>query len=232
VFSVGDVYVYAHGDSTALYNSEYEGVTAVDHVSRSLMWLQPDVIVLYDRAATRADNPVSRFWLNFPADAVVDGAVTRMTTDSGQTLTVETLLPAAPVIKVEPLVDEVSSAPASNESMTHRLMVESAAAESRFLHVLHGADTGVTPPASTMIASSDGTAYAGAQIGDSAVLFPVDAAAAFESLAVTTTAHTVYVTGLTPGAGFDAAWEGDTLRVTLGTTGAVADSGGVLVARR
>ncbi|MBL8161081.1 MAG: hypothetical protein JNJ61_03790, partial [Anaerolineae bacterium] len=193
--------------------------------------LKPDVIVVYDRAATRAENPVSRFWLNFPADAVVDGTITRMTTEQGQTLTVETLLPAEPVIAVSPLVDEVSSAPAANEMMRYRLMVEAAAPEVRFLHVLQGADAGVTPLPSTVIESTAGTAYQGVVVGDAAVLFPVDALAAFESLEFSTTAATSYITGLTPNASYDVSMNGDAIRIVPGTQFA-ADAGGVLVVKR
>jgi hypothetical protein len=231
LISVTDDYVYAFGDSTALYNSEYEGVTAVEHVSRSVIWLKPDVIVVYDRSATRAENPVSRFWLNFPADATVSGSVTSMTTERGQTLTVDTLLPADPVIAVSPLVDEVSSAPANNEMMRYRLMVEAAAPEVRFLHVLQGADAGAVPLTSTLIESNGGTAYQGALVGTVAVLFPVDALAAFESLDFSTTAATSYITGLTPNAGYAVTINGDAIQIAPGTQ-LTADAGGVLVVRR
>jgi len=229
--SIAEGYVYAFGDSTALYNSEYEEVTAVDHVSRSVIWLKPDVIVVYDRASTRAENPVSRFWLNFPADALVTGQTTRMTTERGQTLTVETLLPENPQIVVAPLVDEVSSTPANNEMMRHRLMVESATPETRFLHVLQGTDAAVTPLISSLIESSSGTAYQGAQIGDTAVLFPVDALATFESLEFSTAAATSYITGLTPNAGYNVTVNGSAIRITPGTQ-MKADAGGVLVVGR
>lgn len=231
VISTTDAYVYAFGDATALYNSEYEGVTAVDHVSRSVIWLKPDVIVVYDRAATHADNPVSRFWINFPADAVVSGNVTRMTTEHGQTLTVGTLLPANPLIVVSPLVDEVSSAPANNEMMHYRLMVETTTPETRFLHVLQGTDAGVVPLTSSLIESSGGTAYQGAVVDDRAILFPVDALAAFESLEFSTTAATSLITGLTSNASYDVTVNGDMIRITPGTQVA-ADAGGVLVIQR
>lgn len=231
VWSVSDEYVYAFGDATPLYNSEYEGVLAVEHVSRSVLWLMPDVIVVYDRAATSAANPVSRFWVNFPSDAVVNGAVTTMTTERGQTLTVETLLPANPLIVVAPLVDEISSAPANNELMRYRLMVESALPETRFLHVLQGTDAGLSPISAKLIESVGGTAYQGAVIGTTAVLFPVDAGAAFESLEVNTTAALTLIAGLTPNAGYDVSSSGDTLRLTPGTQFS-ADAGGVLAVRR
>lgn len=228
--SVTDAYAYAFGDSTALYNSEYEGVTAVDHVSRSVIWLKPDVIVVYDRAATRAENPVSRFWLNFPAEGVVDGTVTRMTTERGQMLTVETLLPVGAQITVSPLVDEASSAPAANESMRYRLRVEAAAPEARFLHVLQGSDAGASPAAVDLIESVDGAAFQGAVVGDVAVLFPVDADAEVESLTFSAAAATYLIAGLTPNAGYDLALDGGMMRITPGTQ-LSTDAGGVLLVR-
>lgn len=229
--SVTETYAYAFGDATALYNSEYEAVTAVDHVSRSVIWLKPDVIIVYDRAATRAENPVSRFWLNFPADAAVSGHITRMTTERGQTLTVETLLPADPLIAVAPLVDEVSSAPASNEMMRFRLMVQANAPDVRFLHVLQGTDAGGVPLTSSLIESSSGTTYQGAVVGDVAAMFPVDALVPFASLEFSTTAATSIIAGLTPNAGYDVAISADLIRVTPGAQ-MNADAGGVLVVRR
>ncbi|HSO00014.1 MAG TPA: hypothetical protein VLS89_17090, partial [Candidatus Nanopelagicales bacterium] len=44
--SFGKDHVYALGDATALYNSGYEQIGDVQHVSRSLLWLKPDHLVM------------------------------------------------------------------------------------------------------------------------------------------------------------------------------------------
>ena len=87
-------YVYALGDATNLYNSAYEESTDIVSASRSVIWLAPDTIVVYDRAAAKTDGRFKRFWLNLPADATVDGSRTTMTTASGQQLVIDTLLPS------------------------------------------------------------------------------------------------------------------------------------------
>jgi hypothetical protein len=54
--SVAPGYAYVHGDATNLYNSDYEGSTDILHASRSIVWLAPDMIVVYDRAASTTDG--------------------------------------------------------------------------------------------------------------------------------------------------------------------------------
>ncbi|MBI3961288.1 MAG: hypothetical protein HY335_00945, partial [Deinococcus sp.] len=51
--SLGQGFVYALGDATGLYNSDYEGSRDITHASRSIVWLEPDHIIVYDRATSR-----------------------------------------------------------------------------------------------------------------------------------------------------------------------------------
>ncbi|HVO41412.1 MAG TPA: hypothetical protein VMT34_02260, partial [Aggregatilineales bacterium] len=97
--SFSDRFVYAEGDATNLYNSTYESASDVLHASRSVMWLKPDVIVVYDHATSRTANRAKRFWLNFPARATTSGKLTSMKTDKGQQLFVTTLLPTNAAIQ-------------------------------------------------------------------------------------------------------------------------------------
>ena len=71
--SFGDGFVALTGDATNLYNSEYEGATSIKHASRSVVWLEPDHIVVYDRAETSKPDRFKRFWLQLPAEATIDG---------------------------------------------------------------------------------------------------------------------------------------------------------------
>ncbi|MEA2511323.1 MAG: hypothetical protein QOJ59_810, partial [Thermomicrobiales bacterium] len=95
-------YVYALGDATKLYNSEYESSLDILHASRSIVWLRPDHIVVYDRAASKTDGRFKRFWLNLPTEATVAGNASTMTAASGQQLVVTTLLPTDAAISTEP----------------------------------------------------------------------------------------------------------------------------------
>lgn len=227
--SFNDAYVYAYGDSTNLYNSEYEALSAVQHVSRSVVWLKPDVIIIYDRAATAAENPSIGFWLNFPDNAVISGGVTTMTTASGQQLYVNTLLPQNAQISVNPLEDEVSSSPAHFENMRYRLHVTPAesASETRFLHVLQGADSGTVPLSATTFEGT--TNVQGVIVGDTAILFPVDSTAALESFSYSASASRHLITGLTPNASYDVTFT-ESLEVFIAPGSAyTADAGGTLL---
>ena len=43
-------------------------VKRAEDASRSIVWLAPDTIVVYDRAASKTDGRFKRFWLNLPAE--------------------------------------------------------------------------------------------------------------------------------------------------------------------
>ncbi len=229
---LADDYLYAHGDATNLYNSEVELSTDIVHASRAVVWLKPDHIVIYDRAVTHTDGRFKRFWLNFPAEATVDGSIATITTPNGQQLAVTTLLPTDAEITAEvaePL--EESGEVAAGELMTHRLRVEAPGgpADVRFLHVLQGADGGTAPDAVTLIESEEGTPFAGVAVAGTAVLFPVDVDAVVESVSYTAPdAVRHLITGLEPGSGWDIAIDSSG-RVTIAPGSAqTANDAGVL----
>ena len=99
--SLGRPMIAVTGDATNLYNNPYEKSTGVVRATRGLVWLQPDTLVVYDRADTRADGRFKRFWLQLPAEPHIDGHRSTMTTPKGQHLTVDTLLPAGAAVTAE-----------------------------------------------------------------------------------------------------------------------------------
>lgn len=234
--SLASDFIYLLGDATTLYNSTYNEVTNVQHVSRSLVWLKPDHVVIYDRAATFGDHRFKRFWLNLPTQAVVTGNRAVMITAAGQQLAVTSLLPAGGVINVEtnpvpPLAGDV----ANGEPMTHRLRVDAPGNPKRasFLHVLQGGDAGVNADSATLIESSIGTAFAGTVVHRTVLLFPVNLDVPFNgttySVPVDTRTH--LITGLVPDAGYTVTSQtgGANVFISVSTGGsAVADAGGVL----
>ncbi len=234
--SFGAGYVYILGDATGLHNASELGSADILHVSRSLFWLQPDVIVLYDRAVSATAGRFKRFWLNLPAQPAVTGRLATAATASGQQLFVTTLLPADASIAaapMEPLPDEV----AEDEPMQYRLLVEAPGgpAEVRFLHVLEGADAGAAPAPVALVQSSSGTPCDGAVVGDTLVLFPRALETPFQGVTYRAPAGVQrhYITGLTPGEGYTvetrpAAGGGTEVSITPGGE-AQADSGGVLL---
>ena len=239
--SFGPGYVYALGDATNLYNSASEGATDIAHASRSIMWLEPDIIVVFDRATSKTANRFKRFWLNTPALGSVSGSRTSVTTASGQQLFVSTLLPAGAQISAEAdtfstCPSDGSSAVATDEPMSYRIKVEAPGgpADARFLHVLQGADAGASAANTSLIQSSSGTPFAGALAGDSVVLFPVDFGASVNALSYSVPAMIAkhYITGLQPGQGYTVTQtnSGGNILVSLSAGGSsIADSGGVLV---
>jgi hypothetical protein len=233
--SFNPAYTYAAGDATNLYNSENEGSTEVVEASRAVLWLKPDVIVVYDRA----DSPAGRFkraWWQLPTAPTLNGTQATMTTLTGQQLFITALLPEGATLMVpNPADDNVGETVARNEPMTQRLRVDAPdSATVRFLHVLEGADSGTAAQPTTVIRSSAGTAYEGAAVAGAVVMFPMNSGDTFTETTYTAPAgSTHYITGLTPGAGYDVTItaNGGNFTVTVRPGGPlIADSGGVVVA--
>jgi hypothetical protein len=226
----GDDYFYATGDATPLYNSPANERTEVSHVSRSLVWLKPDHVVVYDRAATHTDGRFKRFWLQSAAPFEVSGTRALAHTPRGQQLACTTLLPDGATIVASP--DEPDAGdPAVGEPMHHRLMVEAPGAprSARFLHVVQGADGGTAADAASLLRSSTGSAYEGVALADTAVLFRVDLGGDFTTTTVGLPSGVtrVFVTGLAKGTGYRVETRGDEVVISTGGE-TVSDSGGVL----
>ncbi|HYO89011.1 MAG TPA: hypothetical protein VER79_10200 [Candidatus Limnocylindrales bacterium] len=165
--TVGEGFVSAYGDATNAYNSEYEGSTSVTHASRSVVWLMPDVIVVYDQIATAMPG-FKRFWLNLPASAAIDGQTATMVSPGGQTFTIQTLLPDDATLSVTELTDEPSGAPAEGETMRWRFGAEAAGdpARTTFLHVLVGGDS--APEVELLSSDERG---ASVRVGEDVIMF-------------------------------------------------------------
>jgi len=231
-YSLNQDFVYALGDATGLYNSDYEGVTDITHASRSVVWLRPDHIIVYDRARSETAGRFKRFWLQLPTQAVISGTHAVMTTASGQQLFITSLLPVDAIMTAE-LAE--ADEEADQEPMKFRLSVEPPDRPQavRFLHVLQGADAGAQSDRALLVQSTSGTSFAGALTKDTIVLFPVDLDTPFSSLiyAVPADVVTHLVTGLTPGGSYDVIAQtiGSNVQVTIHSgTAYHADGGGVL----
>lgn len=226
------------GDATNLYNSERELSTDVLHASRSAVWLPPDHLVVYDRAATRTAGRFKRFWLAVTGPAAVSGPRTTVETPGGQRLFVTTLLPRDAALAVEPAsILQCGGAPAGADSAAVddpirtflRVEAPGGPATTRFLHVLEGADAGAPASATRLVESTAGTPYVGAAVGGTAVLFAVDLGTAFGGTTYPAPAGvtTHKVTGLVPGDRYTVAFVGTSVEVSAGGS-LVADAGGVV----
>ncbi|AIE85457.1 hypothetical protein [Fimbriimonas ginsengisoli] len=228
-------YVFAEGDSTNRYNTTIFHATDVAHASRSILYLKPDTIVVYDRATSKSANRYKRFYLNFATQPVINGNTATVTTPKGQKLFVSSLLPAGASLTGDmPTTTWSYNEGTQDEPMHYRLCEQdpSNPLDVRFLNVLQGANSNAAPIQASWFAPSVG-AFDGALFNNTAVLFAVNLNQAFTGLTYTvpvgTTSH--FVTGLTPGAGYTVTQQtglnGVTVTVTAGGT-TIADSGGLI----
>jgi hypothetical protein len=244
VTSVSSAYTYAFGDTTNLYNlpNQYtpsNGAVDILHASRSLVWLKPDHVVVYDRATSLHQGLFKRFSLTLVGTPVVTGTLTTTTTPGGQHLYINTLLPNNSTTTITP--STVASANITSiadlEPSTNRVAIEDTShpTDARFLHVLQAADGGTAAEPASLIQSSSGTSFDGAEVAglNTVVMFKRDVAAAFGGATFSvpnSTAH-IYVTGLAPSTGYSVSesMNGQALSVTVTTGGSfITDSAGVL----
>jgi hypothetical protein len=241
--SVGSGYAYAMGDATDLYNDPHESLGDVSQASRSVLWLAPDVVVLYDRAATRSAGRFKRFWLSLPSRPSVNGRTATAATPKGQQVFVTSLLPTSATVSAVgiDLDTKDGESLADGEPMRARLEVEAAGAplDTRFLTVVEGADAGRSPsPVSVVQGTGGGAAYTGVALPAqrAVVLFPTDLGSAVTTLTYTFPSQLApsagsarhFITGLQPNARYDVQITGAQLTVMPGSQ-VQADSGGVLV---
>ena len=207
-YSANDLFTAVTGDATPLYNSSNEASTAVRHASRSLVWLKPDFVLVYDRAESTGEGYVKRWWLQLAEPATVNGQQAVSTTPGRQQLFVTVLLPTNGTLQaVNSTESFVEDTVARHEPMTVRLMSEAPGApvSVQMLHVLQGANGGAAAVPVTLVQSEDGL-WEGAAVAETVVLF---AKAVTQSLATalnyTAPAGTLthIITGLTPGGGYD-----------------------------
>jgi len=189
--SLQPTYVYVQDVATNLYNrAAFPPSSALDdviHASRSLLWLEPDHVVVYDRATTATAGRFKHFNLVLvqatdatgnPTTPSIAGNLVTGTTPAGQSLFVQSLLPATPtttltttlVEEENPVaaLDPTEAGPTVNGSSTasgSRLQIEDAAnpLDVRFLNVLEGADPGQLPDPAVLVQTA-GEAFDGAVI--------------------------------------------------------------------
>jgi len=243
--SVNDNWSYARVDATNLYNHPEwwiasESAMDVKHAVRSIVWLPPDHIVVYDQAQTGHTGRFKRFNLTLVGKPTITHNQA-VSVSNGQQLTVTSLLPKSVTIaeqhnwKTDPSTefDQV----AQLEPARYRLVIADAAlstpAGDVFLTVLQGSNQGVAAEIPGYVVSTSGTPYEGATVANTAILFPTGTGA-FTSLGYTVpnTVSRQLITGLTPGAAYTVttvSGANNTLAVTVKTGGTVtADAAGLI----
>jgi len=207
-YSDGADFTYISGDATNLYNTDYHYTADdVQEARRSVFWLKPDTVVVFDRARTATDGRFKRFWLNFTSAPAVQENHTSLSTPGGQAVALDSLLPVA----VQPQVD--SGVPnyaegggydqtATGEPTHWRVRVEAPGnpADAVFLNVLQARDSVVEMLLPQLVASEPVPDMQGAALGDTLVLFARDirskASQAAYHAPLSSTRH--YLTGMDP----------------------------------
>jgi len=240
VSSHGTGYTYASSNLTNLYNrpdvwAPASGATDITQATRSILWLNNDTIVVYDRATSIHSGLFKTFNLCMADSPEISGNVATETMADGQKLFVQALLPQNATLTSVYAAGNLN--PHSElDPMQYVLTVQDPTlpADTRFLHVLQGADASVPMVTAVYVKSATGTSFDGAVFGSSAVFFPVAANAtiATTTFNIPSTVHTFVIAGLTPGASYgvstSASANGTTVTLTPGGTGLVADSAGLL----
>ena len=144
--------------------------------NRSLLWLKPDHIIIYDRATSQSAGLFKRFNLCLPAAPAVSalkggGSLLTETLADGQQLFISSLLPANGTASINSLSNVVTTV-AEGEPCQYRLTIENTnnPADIRFLHVLQGADAGMGADAVTYCQSGGGNLFEGVAVRGVAVL--------------------------------------------------------------
>jgi hypothetical protein len=224
-------WVYALGDATDIYNSENNNAYDVTQATRSIVWLKPDHVVTYDRAATKTMDRFKRFYLQTPSAPSINGNTASASTAKGQLLFFTSLLPAGAGLSSDTPSIEYN---AGGEPMQQRILIESKAQSARFLSVVQGADAGATADAAMRVTGAGSVAFDAAVVRGTLVAFPVDLDGTFQSVTfdVPDTTKTFLVTGLAASGGYDVQVDppaGGSIHIKVQTGSAkTADSAGVL----
>lgn len=231
--SLGVNFIHFDGDATNLFNwFDKPQQQNILHASRSIVWLKPDHVVVYDRASSTADGGFKRWCLNMPGNVTINGTTASASASDGNTpkgrLFVKTLLPAgaAPVAETIP-----ANTFAPYEDMKARVIVTSPGdpQETRFLHLVQAAELATSDADATQLITSTGEAYEGMTFGSRCVLFRKSLSVAEQplSFAVPAGVNEFIVTGMEKFAGYAIASNGGSITISAGTE-RFSDGGGVL----
>jgi hypothetical protein len=240
IMSTGPGYAFAASDLTNLFNrpntwSPLDSVSDITQATRSILWLNNDFIVVYDRATSVHAGLFKRFNLSLVANPAISGHTATEALPSGQQLFIQTLLPLNPSLtSFNGAATLTVVADLEPTQFVYQVQDPANPADTRFLHVLQGADPGAQEIPAAYRQSISGTAFDGAEFGGNDVWFPVmgDGAFAGTTLPASPGVSTVLVTGLAPGGSYGVAvtpgGAGSAISISAGGGNAIADAAGVL----
>ena len=154
----GSNWLHASADLTPAY----KGSSTVTKVQREMVFIQPDIVVVYDRVTSKAGS--EQVWqLVSPARPTIAGATATLTA-SGHTLAIERIAPASATSTVHDFTVD------SDFNRGFRLDTTVAGGDQRFLHVLS-----IDGAAASIASETDGVTITLASGGTAVVRFNRDA---------------------------------------------------------
>lgn len=232
-------YTYATADLTPLYNrpqiwQPQYALMDIQQATRDVIWIKPDHIIVYDRAASTHSGLFKQFNLNLVAAPTIAGNQVTELTPGGQKLFVQTLLPANASITYAP-INSITTISGEEPSVGRVIIADTNnPATTRFLHVIQGADSSASPDAITHVASTAGNAFEGATVRGAVVMFPISVLSNnFTSVtySVPVPVTNNFIAGLRPGVAYtiNQSTAGGSRNVTITPgPGLVADAAGLL----
>jgi len=239
LISSGPSYVSATSDLTNLYNrpsfwTPQNAALAVTAASRTILWLDGNFVVIYDRATTGRDGLFKRENFELVTPPVIKQNVATEVTPKHQRLYIQSLLPAHRSITYAETAKKLTFV-AIMEPTRYTLTIQdpSKPADTRFLTVLQGADAGAAMVKAKLFHSIAGVPFDGTGFGSSAVYFIHTLNAPFTSTTLSRpkAGTTMLVTGLQPDAHFTVGMTAKTLTIRAGGTSHKSDASGVLALR-
>ncbi|MCX6153426.1 MAG: hypothetical protein NT007_04620 [Candidatus Kapabacteria bacterium] len=175
IASFGTNYTNVQSDLTQLYNSR--NAQDLQHASRSIVWVKPDNLFIYDRIKTKVSGRFKRFNMVLTELPEINEKNASITTAKGQKLYYQNIFPENAVVTerhnwlTDPF-DEYHNI-GEDEICKYRIVVEDTAADMRFFNCLQSTDAGGIAPHYDIIKSSNFSNFEGILVDKKyIVLFP------------------------------------------------------------
>jgi hypothetical protein len=220
-------FIYSNCDMAERYNSQRENVNGMKHASRSVIYLEPDVVFVFDRA--RTDSALGkRITYNLPASsASINGNTANISSSNKQNWKIQVLVGNNPSTNAAANQDydyppDKTNAARGEGKYTQIVINQGKVATSRILTVLNTSQT-----EAKRIPSSDPN-WIAALSGNTLVIFNNSENPRETNFKLETNASKAIFTGLTPNASYGISSNGSSLAIR-DTGNLKASSAGVLV---
>jgi len=134
-------YTYVSADTAPLYEDRKTKVNLVEQYKRDMVYLKPNVLLVYDQLRTTAGNNIQKTWqLQSPFLPAVQSSNKVVFQGGASTMTLTSLLPAAPSYNTVSYLDSIAKEKyrdaAGNLTSGYRLEIPMTGESGEFLNVL------------------------------------------------------------------------------------------------